>query len=191
LVAVIDPLARLRARTSAQHRQLEACRAFSRLTQEDVTPADVVKALTIFHAFYDGLEHKLLPRLAEMPFAHLYRPRRSLLAADLATLGAAIPAAAEVSLPDSGIALLGVVYAVEGSALGGQVLGRHLSRCLGEDFAGSLAYFTAFASATHWQQVLRTLTDSLHEEDAQEAVGDGASLVFASLINLAGDVRPD
>ena len=185
-----DPLSCLRARTSAQHRQLEACAAFSRLTRDDVSPADVTQALSLFHAFYHGLEDELMQRLAATPFAHLYRPRRALLAGDLATLGAPLPASVEVSLPASALGLLGVVYAVEGSALGGQVLGRHLCRCLGEDFAGSLAYFNAFAGGTHWQLLLRVLADKLREENAVAAVGDGAALVFSSLIRLASETGP-
>ena len=185
-----DPLSCLRARTSALHRQLEACAAFSRLTRDDVSPADVTKALSIFHAFYHGLEYELMRRLAATSFAHLYRPRCALLAVDLATLGAPLPVAAEVSLPESAVGQLGVVYAVEGSALGGQVLGRHLCRCLGEDFAGSLAYFNAFAGGTHWQLLLRVLTDKLREENAVAAVGDGAALVFSSLVRLASETGP-
>lgn len=84
-----EPLAELRARTAVLHRRLESAPAFARLLRADVASADVALALSHFHAFYAGLEASLLPRLRGSPLSPLYRPRQALLAADLASLGAA------------------------------------------------------------------------------------------------------
>lgn len=184
----IEPLAELRARTAVLHRQLESAPAFARLLQANVAPADVAQALSHFHAFYAGLEASLLPRVQGSPLASLYRPRQALLAADLATLGQMPSAPLPLALPAGDAGLLGVIYAVEGSALGGQVLNRHLRSCLGDEFAASLQYFSRLAEGvgSHWQQVLDSLRRTLVEPGRLDEVGAGADLVFAALIRLAG-----
>lgn len=171
------------------HRQLESAATFSRLTQDDVGLADVCHALILFHAFYAGLERVLLPRLANSPHAGLYRPRRVLLATDLAVLGVIPPTALAIDLPVTEAGLLGVIYATEGSALGGQVLARHFAARLGREFA----YFTALAEGVggHWQRVLAALRQELVDEDRLDEVGAGAALVFSSLIRLADQGQPD
>jgi heme oxygenase len=193
LVGATDPLVGLRARTAILHRQLESATAFSRLMQDDIGPDDIARALILFHVFYDGLEQVLLPRLENSSHASLYRPRRALLAGDLARLGHLPPAAMSVDLPETEAGLLGVIYAVEGSALGGQVLARHLMARLGGEFAAKLTYFTDLAAGcgAHWQGVLSALRLVLVDEDSLDEVSAGASLVFSSLIHLADRERPD
>jgi len=156
--------------------------------QDDVVSADVARALMLFHAFYAGLEQVLLPRLANSPHIGLYRPRGALLARDLAGLGVQPPAALAVDLPATEAGLLGVIYAVEGSALGGQVLARHLGARLGREFS----YFSDLAAGVgdHWQRVLATLRQELVDQDRLDEVSAGAALVFSSLIRLADQERP-
>jgi heme oxygenase (biliverdin-IX-beta and delta-forming) len=189
---MIDPLAALRLRTGALHRQLEMRASFSRLMNDDVAPADVARVFVIFHAFYDGLERVLLPYLATLPHSPLYRPRRALLAMDLGTLGCPLPAAAPLVLPSSLGAVMGVIYAVEGSSLGGQVVARHLASRLGRDFADSLCFFSAMADGVgeHWRTVLFALREVLADDECVDAVVEGATFVFSSLIRLADPVRP-
>lgn len=189
MAGATDPLAGLRVRTAILHRQLESTAAFSRLTQEDVGLADVVRALILFHAFYDALEQALLPRLENSPHAGLYRQRRALLASDLAALGVQPSVTTAVDLPATDAGLLGVIYAVEGSALGGQVLARHFAARLGREFD----YFTALAEGVggHWQRVLAVLRQVLVDEDRLDEVSAGAALVFSSLIRLADQEQPD
>jgi heme oxygenase len=187
-----DPLAGLRAQTQSLHRQLESAPIFSRLQQPDVGVADVVRAFHVFHAFYDGLEPVLLPRLVDSPWAGLYRPRRGVLARDLANLGAPLPPAMPIDLPVADAALLGIVYAVEGSALGGRWLQRHLAERLGGDFAHRLSYFSAMADGieTHWPQVLSSLRRVLADAEQAAAATDGAMRVFNALLHLAAKHGP-
>lgn len=169
------------------HRQLECCAPFSRLLQDDVSRLDLVNALSLLYTFIDGLESVLLPRLRETPYRSLYRPRRALLAADLAALGQATPAPQALVLPQSALSLLGVIYAVEGSALGGQVLARHLATRLAPRDALALGYFSALAEGmgAHWQQVLGALRQALVGPEEIDQVTTGVHLVFSTLLRLA------
>ena len=139
--------------------------------------------MVVFYAFYAGLEQVLPPRLADSPHAGLYRPRRGLLASDLAGLGVPAPAPLTIALPATDAGLLGVIYAVEGSALGGQVLTRHLGARLGCEFS----YFSDLAEGVggHWQRVLASLRQALVDQEQLDEVIAGATLVFSSLIRLA------
>lgn len=158
-----------------------------RLTADDVAAVDVAQAFTLFHAFYAGLEPVLVSRLGMLSLAGLYRPRCHLLADDLATLGYSLPQPWPSIVPDDEAGLLGLVYAIEGSALGGQVVARHLRSRLGAEFSDSLTFFSALTNGVgaHWQRVLAALRQALGREPALDAMSAAANGVFASLIRLA------
>jgi heme oxygenase len=192
-----DPLQDLRAMTRARHEALEAQPVFAALMSPALTLLDVQRAFQVFQAFYACAEPDLLPQLAPAGLGGLYRPRLSWLAADLAMLDVpALPAVSLDPMPSSPAALLGVIYAIEGSALGGQVLQRHLRERLGEageSFALRLSYFQRMAEGIgpHWQAVLNTLRAELNDASALHAAVDGVEWVFSSLIALADAARHD
>lgn len=192
-----DPLQDLRAMTRARHEALEAQPVFAALMSPALTLLDVQRAFQVFQAFYACAEPDLLPQLAPAGLGGLYRPRLSWLAADLAMLDVpALPAVSLDPMPSSRAGLLGVIYAIEGSALGGQVLQRHLRERLGEggeSFALRLSYFQRMAEGIgpHWQVVLNTLRVELNDASALHAAVDGVEWVFSSLIVLADAARQD
>ncbi|WP_163557479.1 biliverdin-producing heme oxygenase [Halomonas sp. NO4] len=81
-------------------------------------------------------------------------PRLALLAADLAALGLAVPAADGRALPvaASVATLAGQRYVLEGSRLGGQVIARHVVAALGA--SAPVTFFTAPGAGEHWQRLL-------------------------------------
>ena len=189
-----DPLQDLRAMTRARHEALEAKPVFAALMSPALTLLDVQRAFQVFQAFYACAEPDLLLQLAPAGLGGLYRPRLSWLAADLVMLDIpALPAVSLDPMPSSRAGLLGVIYAIEGSALGGQVLQRHLRERLGDDFARRLSYFLRMAEGIgpHWQAVLNTLRAELNDASALHAAVDGVEWVFSSLIALADAARQD
>lgn len=183
-----DPLAQLREATHPLHAALEVRDPFVRLMADDVGLADVGAALQVLATFYRGLEPALLPALQGRPWAALYRPRQALIEADLARLAwPAEPAVATVSWPESAGALLGVIYAVEGSALGGQFITRHLAARLPADQAAAVRSFGALAQGigAHWQMLQRTLQHELADPAALDDAVAGAAAVFGGLIELS------
>lgn len=179
--------------TRTRHAALEAQPVFTALMSPTLALTDLQRAFQVFHAFYAWVEPRLLPRLAPAGLCALYRPRLSWLDADLALLEIpALPAVSLDPMPSSRAGLLGVIYAIEGSALGGQVLQRHLRERLGDDFALRLSYFQRMAEGIgpHWQAVLNTLRAELNDSSALHAAVDGVEWVFSSLIALAEQGRP-
>lgn len=180
--------------TRTRHAALEAQPVFTALMSPTLALTDLQRAFQVFHAFYAWVEPRLSPRLAPAGLCALYRPRLSWLDADLALLEIpALPAVSLDPMPSSRAGLLGVIYAIEGSALGGQVLQRHLRERLGDDFALRLSYFQRMAEGIgpHWQAVLNTLRAELNDASALHAAVDGVEWVFSSLIALADAARHD
>ncbi len=183
-----DALTVLRERTMLRHRALEDRPLLRAMAGEGLTPSHLGAFVSLLQSFYAGLEPGLLPALQGHPAAALYRPRRALLAGDLARLGLPLPPAAIVdAYPSTPGGLLGVVYAVEGSALGGQVIARQIAAVLGERMAESVQSFSVLGKGMgpHWQAVLACLRAELTDAAALNAAVDGAAAVFSTLGRLA------
>jgi heme oxygenase len=100
------------------------------------------------------------------------RRRSHLLEADLAELGLEVPDPLQPPpLPDTP-AVLGAVYVIEGSRLGGAVLKRSLP-------AGAPKRFLAAEQAPGaWRKLLAKLDESLYEPALVEAASQTARLIF-------------
>jgi len=72
------------------------------------------------------------------------RARRGALAADLAALGAAVPAAAPAPLPEGEAALLGAAYVLEGSRFGNGMLAKQVTDGLPRAYLSHRASWPAF-----------------------------------------------
>ena len=139
---------RLRTATASAHQGLEdaldwRARVATRDGYRDL--------LARFHGFHAAYEPAIGVALADESF---WGPRRRLpaLAADLAHLGlpeagiAALPRPSAVTFADAAAAM-GALYVLEGSTLGGQVIGRHIGTVHGLADAG-LAYYRAHGRQT-------------------------------------------
>ena len=178
--------AELRARTRVLHAQLDASLP---LTAPGLTHEQYVACLSAMLAWLRPTERALLQwlpgRLALAP-----NRRAPLLETDLGALEAPNPADA----PGDRIPVLsceehavGCLYVLEGSALGGQVIGRHLVRTLGITATGGGAYFAAqpAATAVRWQRVCAAL--EAYQSASLPAITDGAQRTFASLLDWMTD----
>ncbi len=123
--------ARLRRATQSVHQQLEHSAPLQPLLAPDLTAAQYTRLLSQFFGFYESLEKALFP-LPSAPF----RPKTPALWADLARCGfddaqcAALPrwpAPPTLTAEET----VGVIYVLEGAALGGQLITRHLRQSLG------------------------------------------------------------
>ncbi len=176
-----DPLSTLRARTRAAHQALESTPPVRRLMAADVGCGDVDRFLQHSYRYIAGLEHACGAALAALP---LYRPRAGVLAADLARRKRPLPAqvVADIEVGDPA-ALAGVLYTIEGSALGGIVIHRHLRQQLGEEHASDYQYFQYFGrdAGPHWREVVQALNAQLTTYDAVERAGRAAIAVFEGM----------
>jgi len=171
---LIDSLhARLRDATQAAHQALERDLDW----EARVATLPGYRALLIrlrgFHAAY---EPAIAVALADAAF---FDPRRRLpaLDADLQALDRAtpdtVPAPAAPRLDGAGAAL-GALYVLEGSTLGGAVIGRHVARLHGEGVP--LAYYAGRGRATGplWRE-FRERLDGLPEAEAAAAFAAGVA----------------
>jgi heme oxygenase (biliverdin-IX-beta and delta-forming) len=142
----------LREATAEAHERVDARFGTYDLASRD----DYVRFLTE-HARAVGAAEGYLD--TARPHLH-WRPRLPLIAADLATLGEPLPDPAPFDLaPDPAFAD-GVVYVLEGSRLGGQLLARQV----GADFPS--AYLGALHLPGEWRE-LRQSIDALAATDPQ------------------------
>ena len=110
------------------------------------------------------------------------RERRGLLASDLACFGQT-PSADRSRLPPFKdlYSLLGAMYVMEGSTLGGQLISRHVEKTLGFKAGFGDAYFIGHGEQTGrmWKEFCKMLETSVPECDA-EFVILGAKAMFSA-----------
>lgn len=166
-------LEQLRASTRAAHTSIETVPALNRLLSADLAAADYVQTLRRLHAFHAGIEPGLERALRgkSRAAALLDGTRLAAIAADIAWFGAApLPPRRPQSPPDCRAAALGVLYVVEGSNLGGRVIGRHVAKSLGIGPGAGASYhcgLTAEDARRRW----RVLEEALHIEIDAAGVG--------------------
>lgn len=175
--------ARLRAATAPEHAGLE--RDLDWRARVATLPGyrDLLARLHGFHAAY---EPAIGLALADEAFLG-GRRRLARLDADLRHLGLAEPAIAALPRPEpirlaGPAAATGALYVLEGSTLGGQVIGRHIGSVHGLTEEG-LAYYRAHgpATGTMWAAFRARLT--LFEDDAagEAALIEAAIATFAAM----------
>jgi heme oxygenase len=114
-------------------------------------------------------------RMAMLPFAATLPVRTPLLAADLATLGLAMPDRLSLAKGDADAAAWGALYVVEGSRLGGAMLARQVP-------AG---WPSAYLSAVHppggWRAIRAAIDHAAAGKDDRwiKALVTGARETFA------------
>lgn len=144
---------RLRQATQAAHRRLDQHPLLASLLAANIDQRGYGNALAALHGVFSAAE-QLLARQETSDFP--LHPRTPALEADLADLGR-LPPAFTGTLPTAEIAgaRIGLLYVLEGSALGGQMLARHLRAALGPAcplrfFAGQGATQAASRWAAFW-----------------------------------------
>ncbi len=177
--------ARLRHGTRDLHDAIEANPRFARLMAPDLSRDEYASLLARMLGHHAPAEAALaqaaplLPAALDLP-ARLRRG--AALAADLRALGlkpariAALPRCGAYRL-DSAEAAWGTLYVLEGSALGGQVIARHLAATLGLDAANGAAGIVPHGAETGrlWREFKQLL-----EESAALGRLDGDAVIAAA-----------
>ncbi|WP_420847309.1 biliverdin-producing heme oxygenase [Methylobacterium organophilum] len=175
---------RLRAATAPAHAALE--RDLNWEAQIATLPGyrGLLERLRGFHETY---ETAIGAALADDAF---FAPRRrlALLDADLAHLGLdpgrilRLPAPAAPAWTGPAAAM-GALYVLEGSTLGGQVIGRSLAQRHGFASTGGAAYYGAHGRAigAMWRSFLERLESGLQRESCRDAVLASAIETFEAM----------
>ena len=172
-----SPLAVIRSRTRPLHAQLESSFDLTASLTSIETYRDLLERyLSIYKPFEAELANQPATTLALISWPE--RSRVAQLERDLAALGGkpeGMPAPALPKLDDLS-SLLGALYVVEGSSLGGQIIYRQIQQQLGLDAGSGVAFFYGDGDATgsSWKRFTAILeaniTDPNRAADAAEAM---------------------
>lgn len=191
---MFDGLLFLRQSVSPLHQNLEQYGVFARIIQPSVSIIDYQKLLCVMFQFYSIIRLELASAAMDQSYLNLYSARLEALACDLTTLGYPLPSTGSVRTKPAFISLsddylLGVLYATEGTVLGGQVIIRHCQKALGNQIEFARQYFTGLITLpdTHWRETLLYIQKMLPNEKSAGKAAQGATAVFACLEALATD----
>ena len=183
-------LAHLRTATRPAHDALEGGLG---LMNEHLGLESYTGILARLYGFWRGWQPQVASLFQDEPFL---RPRRRLhlLAADLAALG--VTATALETLPVCPLTplgddreALGSLYVLEGSTLGGRLIQRNVTRCLGLEGRASCSYFTGYGADTGamWRAFLARLEEASAAD--MKRVGGGATATFERICWWLSGVR--
>ena len=187
------PAGVLRERTRSAHERVEGrLDAPARLADRDAYRG-WLELLLGFHAATDAV---LEDRFADAGLPPSGRVQR--LERDLAALGASAggdrrgPAAATRGGSRAGRAACGALYVVEGSALGGAVLGRRARAALGVTPLGGAAFFSGAGSpAPRWRAVCSVLDERLAGDGGARRRGRRRARRVRRLRGVGVSLTPD
>lgn len=168
---------RLRADTAAIHARTEAdMDLLGRMGSREGYTSTLIR----MEAFYRGAEPAIFQACADFVPERFLESRLARLHADLKAIAPSWLASAAVSFPKE-IArwpeALGALYVMEGAALGGQIIARHVSAVLGftPEYGASFFASEGVAVGPRWK-AFRDLLDAYPDE--YEAILAGAQATF-------------
>lgn len=168
----------LRAETRPAHDQLEQNAFNQALTTDTLTEAATRHFLTKMYGFLVPYEARLRQQHLGPEWEADARQRAHLILDDLQQPASALPICQAMPPLDTWPQLLGMMYVIEGSTLGGQVISRQLAK------AGIplRAYFTGYGERTgpRWKAFCQLLAAAATPENEAEIV-QSASLTFQRL----------
>lgn len=188
----------LKQATHAAHVRLNQHPLLAGLTRNGFPLAQYRLILAAYRHFFDVMEPAILDCLAaggEMGFSYADRRKTDWLAQDIAALGElpAQPAMQrQIPLPTDIAGLIGTLYAIEGSTLGGQVISRHLRANLGLTAENGARFFNAYGDETEnrWAAFCVYAESIVSDPDQCRRAAEAALQVFNSLEELLDDCFP-
>ncbi|MCU0756063.1 MAG: biliverdin-producing heme oxygenase [Xanthomonadales bacterium] len=189
--AAPDPLLLLRQSTRAVHDAVEALPAMRRLFAVDYTLDEYRMLLLALWPFLESLEAELFSA-GQRDRVRTAVSRAAALRQDLRALGAAPaepPAVVPHGLPlRSESQRAGVLYVLEGSSLGGQLIRRALLQRFGEPARDYCHYFDCHAgeAGRQWRNFGKAVRS--HPTLDTVAMTDAAQLTFERFTELIGGV---
>lgn len=148
------------------------------LVRSELSRADYLRALRALHWIYVALQEELASGIKKIGGGFVLADRVGWLRTDLHALDAeASPAPVDWLVPrlTNAAELIGALYVVEGSTLGGQVISRRIEASLGLDITTGLRFFCGWGSETEqrWHTFWRfadATCGSAHDVAANSAV---------------------
>jgi heme oxygenase (biliverdin-IX-beta and delta-forming) len=176
---------RLRAATATTHERMHAHAGFGAAAAGTIEPADYRRLLVRLYGFHRPFEDaaRSAADLFRIDLDMSVRARSPLLLADLQTLGFDPSAAATVPLWRPSVrlvskgSLLGALYVLEGSTLGGVQIALALKDRVGDDMGKAQLFFVGRGKrhGAMWRELLEEL-ESLREDDEEAMQAEDAAV---------------
>ncbi len=163
-----DAHAWLRSATATAHARVDA--AFSGFVLHE--PASYRRFLLAHARALLPIEVWLENSAAAASAGWTMRPRRAALEQDLTALDATAPQGAAFDASDDPASLAGILYVLEGSRIGGNVLAKRVGPGLPR------AYLSSPCDAQSWRRLLARLDAHIHDDETRVAAANAALQVF-------------
>jgi heme oxygenase len=177
----------LREATKGAHRELDHHPLLASLVRDGLSREHYGNALAGLYGVYDPLEAQLYALIQQkgLDFSHAGRFRLPALRADLAALGRS-PITTAISFPPATAVpqLVGMLYTLEGSAMGGQAIARYIvsqqSSTSGARLPTRFFSGDGEAGSERWQ-AFWTFADASCRQDDFEAAASAAVELFRKI----------
>ena len=173
---------KLKEYTAEAHRDLE--RKMIPHLRNIRSREDYTQLLDFMHGYYEPLEERLSHFLpVDFPHSHAENIRK-----DIAQLAPGFESsnmrAEKMPRINSTARALGVLYVLEGSTLGGQVITKMISKQLGTESTEGFNFYNPYREKTadNWNSFRRKLNQSFTDEEQTEII-EGANETFQTLNN--------
>lgn len=188
----------LRDSTHGEHVRLNQHPMLAGITRPDYSLDRYQLVLVAYYHFYKIIEGAISQFLATrmLPFSYDRRRKLQWIEDDLMQFGidpeapAFLPRSPStaVELRDIG-QLVGVLYTIEGSSLGGQVISRHLEAHLGLTATQGARFFHGYGPdiASYWQQTEAFIDATLTHDEIRDSAMSSAKTTFSLMESLLDD----
>jgi heme oxygenase len=168
----------LRGATCVAHQGLDQHPMLRLLVGQDLDVASYATILASLHGPQAALESVLTPPLAAFGLSRTFPPRLSALEADLSDLGQRpFPLHGREPERIGDPELVGLLYVLEGSRLGGAIIQRQLANSLPEDAPSR--FFTVDGDPQRWSRFREFAVDRAGELACRDRVTAAALAGFA------------
>lgn len=176
--------------TRTLHRDLDRHRVLTPLLGASVTLAQYQRALLAMHTVTGPVEDRIghYVETQLLPFDYAAHRRVPDLSQDIRYFGLTPPEPAWDGMPITSIGvLIGCLYVLEGSAMGGRVIFHRINKSLGVSALHGGRFFSCEGRRTDelWLDFWRFATTHCQPEDVSEACCAGSAL-FGAYIDLLG-----
>ena len=181
-------LKNLKEATADMHQALERLPLSASIIDPAVTVTNYQDYLLNMFPIVLDLEQNLYPMLQGIVPDLDQRRKLPLLLQDLKMLDVEVPGMSQLPLTGSGENMhipfaMGILYVMEGSTLGGRMIGNNIQKALGFTPASGAKYFAGYGPATGsmWKSFLQHLETFRASQNAGEEIIRGAQFAFTTI----------
>jgi heme oxygenase len=180
----------LKLRTADAHDKLEALPVSKSIMSPDVSLQDYARYLTLMHPVVADAEQNVTKLLEDVLDDLDSRRKLCSIEDDLRFLGITPTPADRIFDVDDQAFALGVMYVVEGSALGGRFILKNLEKSLGLSAEAGASYFAGYGNVTGsmWKRFVEQMSEFEKRTGSGDTIIAGAVHAFSAIENRLSSI---